>query len=466
MLPLIRSIFKALVTAKQPSRRLTCGIYLYPGIVVIALLLSSCAGNSTEKSAVKDELQTILLPKPSPVSTAEFTRIKNACTTWYDSVLKQKGFNGGIIVAKNGNIVFERYCGTGHLPGTDSINANTSLHIASTSKTFTAMAVLKLWQEGKLSLDDEYSKYFPAFNYPGVTIRTLLNHRSGLPNYIYFMENLGWDKTRLVTNEDVLDYLVTRKAELENITPPDTHFSYSNTNYALLALLVEKIVGIKFPEYLQRVFFKPLQMKNTFMFSHEDSNKVKPSYDWKGRLMSFGFLDEVYGDKNIYSTPRDLLTWDRALTSGLIFTPATLEQAYAPYSNEKPGIKNYGLGWRMNIFPDGKKIIYHNGWWHGSNSTFVRLLQDSATIILIGNRFTRAIYHAKILANIFGEYYGTVDEEETDAARSTDNLDALKADTMHAALPKLPVKKDSLKKNTAKENKLLRQSNTPKNKKQ
>ncbi len=466
MLPSIRSIFRAATAAKPPSRRIMGGISTYPGIVVIALLLSSCSGNSTEKSVAKDDLPLITLPTPSPVSDAEFTRIKNACTAWYDSVLRQKGFNGGIIVAKKGNIVFERYSGTGHLPGTDSINENTPLHIASTSKTFTAMAVLKLWQDGKLSLDDEYSKYFPAFNYPGVTIRTLLNHRSGLPNYIYFMENLGWDKTRMVMNKDVLDYLITRKAELENIAPPDTHFSYSNTNYALLALLVEKIVSTKFPEYIRKIFFKPLQMNNTFIYGPGDSNKVKPSYDWKGRLMSFGFLDDVYGDKNVYTTPRDLLTWDRALASGIIFTPATLDQAYTPYSNEKPGIKNYGLGWRMNIFPDGKKIIYHNGWWHGSNATFVRLLQDSATIIVIGNKFTRAIYHAKILANIFGDYYGAVDEEETDVAKSTDNPDALKTDTMPATLTQLPVKKDSLKKNTAKENKLSGQHYAPKNKKQ
>ena len=445
MLPPIRSIFSALPAAKQHFRGLTRGTCLYPGSIIIAVLFSSCAGNSTEKGTAKDYLPAIILPKASPVSTAEFNRIKNACAAWYDSTLKQKSFNGGIIVAKNGNIIFEQYSGTGHLPGTDSINENTSLHIASTSKTFTAMAVLKLWQDGKLSLDDEYSKYFPAFNYPGITIRTLLNHRSGLPNYIYFMENLGWDKARMVTNEDVMDYLITHKAELENVAPPDIHFSYSNTNFALLALLVEKIAGIKFPEYLQRVFFKPLQMKNTFMFSHEDSNKVKPSYDWKGRLMSFGFLDEVYGDKNIYSTPRDLLTWDRALTSGLIFTPATLEQAYAPYSNEKPGIKNYGLGWRMNIFPDGKKIIYHNGWWHGSNSTFIRLLQDSATIIVIGNKFTKAIYHAKILANIFGEYYSTEVEDETDALRSTDSIDVVKTDTLLSGKTKLPVKKIAAK---------------------
>ena len=387
-------------------------------ILFLLLFLSSCQSSGNKKNgADTDSVAIYDLPAPQPISTAEAARIRAACELWYDSALKQKGFNGGMIVAKKGNIVFEQYEGTIHLPGRDTIRANTPMQIASTSKTFTAMAVLKLWENGKLSLDDEFSKYFPEFNYPGVTIRSLLNHRSGLPNYIYFMENLGWDKSRFVTNEDVLNYLVTRKAELENIAPPNTHFSYSNTNYALLALLIEKVTGKKYPQCIRQFFFDPLQMKNSYVYGIADTNNYKPSYDWKGRIMPLNFLDVVYGDKNIYTTPRDLLIWDRALLSGLLFKPETLEQAYTPYSNEKAGAKNYGLGWRMNIYPDGKKIIFHNGWWHGSNATFVRLLHDSATIILIGNKFTRAIYRAKILANIFGDYYSTEEEDETESLK-------------------------------------------------
>lgn len=285
------------------------------------------------------------------------------------------------------------------------------------------MAVLKLWQDGKLNIDDEFNKYFPQFNYPGVTIRSLLSHRSGLPNYLYFMESLGWDKSKLVQNQDVLDYLVTRKASLTNISAPNTHFTYCNTNFALLALLVEKVSGEKFPDFLQQTFFTPLQMKHTFIFNTLDTSKVNPSYDWRGRIIPLNFLDGVYGDKNIYTTPRDLLTWDRALTSGLIFKPQTLQQAYAPYSNEKNGVKNYGLGWRMNIYPNGKKTIYHNGWWHGNNAAFIRLLQDSATIIVVDNKYNRNTYRAKDLANLFDDYGGVApDEEEAENTRATDNM--------------------------------------------
>ena len=384
---------------------------------------------SSKKTIAQDSISIINLPVPGKITNTEADKIKNACQAWYDTVLSLKGFNGGMIVAKDGNIVFEKYSGTGHLPGSDIITDSTPMHIASISKTFTAMAVLKLRQDGKLNIDDEFSKYFPAFNYPGLTIRCLLNHRSGLPNYNYFMETVGWDKSRFIKNEDVLDYLITRKALLPEVLPPGTHFSYCNTNYALLALLIEKVTGLKYADYMNRNFFKPLQMNHTYVFSLADTLKAIPSYNWRGTPETFNFLDQVYGDKNIYTTPRDLLTWGRALNSGLIFTAETLTQAYAPYSNEKPGQHNYGLGWRMNIFPDGNKIIYHNGWWHGSNATFIRLLKEKATIIVIGNRFTRAVYHAKVLTSIFGDYYLPVEEEENISAKDSVKLSTIKINT-------------------------------------
>jgi CubicO group peptidase (beta-lactamase class C family) len=327
-----------------------------------------------------------------------------------------------MLVAKNGTIIFERYNGSGHLGHTDTITANTPTHIASVTKTFTAMAVLKLVQDGKIQLDEEFSKYFPAFNYPGVTIRNLLSHRSGLPNYLYFMEELGWDKSVFIKNQDVLDYLISHKAELKDISSPDTHFTYCNTNYALLALLIEKISGISYPQFIKQTFFIPLQMNNSFVFTPADSARVNPSYDWRGTIIPMNFLDHVYGDKNIYTTPRDMLKWDRVLSTNLIFKREILEQAYAPYSNEKPGIRNYGLGWRMNIYPDGKKLIYHNGWWHGNNAAFIRILDEDATIIVMGNKYSRGIYKAKGLVAIFYPDLVPESEEETEGSKPIDSI--------------------------------------------
>ena len=406
---------------------------VFTSLLLISIIAASCESASRPKEAnTHNDSIIISLPVAKPISSAEFRRINTACEQWYDSVLRPGNFNGGILVAKNGGIIFEKYCGTGHIGGTDTITANTPTHIASVSKTFTAMAVLKLVQEGKIQLDAEFSKYFPSFNYPGVTIRNLLSHRSGLPNYLYFMDELGWDKKAYMNNQDVFDYLVNRKAELTNISSPNTHFTYCNTNYALLAVLIETVTGKKYSGFLQQTFFIPLQMKNTFVYDTANLTKTPPSYDWRNRLIPANYLDGVYGDKNIYTTPQDLLIWDRALSTNTILTPETLEQAYTPYSNEKPGIKNYGLGWRMNIYPDGKKMIFHNGWWHGSNASFIRLLKENATIIVIGNKFTRSIYHAKILCNLFGDYYTGEEDEENDNLKPIDSL----------ALPKLS-KKDS-----------------------
>ena len=437
MMPSKRSIFNLVVTGMRIA-------YLY-GIIPILLLMGSCNSADNKKvPAVKDSLQSMALSSPIPLSKEESQQLSLDCLTWYNTSLRSSGFNGGILVAKNGNIVFEAYNGNGHLNRHDIIDSLTPFHIASVSKTFTAMAVLKLWQDGKLNIDDEYSKYFPQFNYPGVTIRSLLSHRSGLPNYLYFMETLGWNKDSLIKNEDVLNYLITRKAELTNIATPNTHFTYCNTNYALLALLVEKQSGKKFPDFLQQTFFTPLQMKHTFLFNSLDTSKVNPSYDWRGRIIPLNFLDGVYGDKNIYTTPRDLLIWDRALTSGKIFTSQTLEQAYAPYSNEKAGIRNYGLGWRMNIYPNGKKTIYHNGWWHGNNASFVRLLPDSAVIIVVGNKYNRNIYHAKELAELFGDYNGKGDdEEENENSKINTILMPAKTDSTVVTMKKTSVKSTS-----------------------
>lgn len=418
----------------------------------VVSIFSSCNqtgasnGDAGNGSLAEKDLPLYSLPNPTPVNTAEASRIRAACQLWYDSTLGLKTFNGGMIVAKNGNIIFEKYSGSKTIPGYEPITENTPLHIASVTKTFTGMAVLKLWQDGKLNIDDEVIKYLPGFNYPGVTIRTLLNHRSGIPNYLYFFDHLGCDKSKMANNTDVFDFMNQYKGLMMDIQVPNTHFSYNNSNYALLALIIEKVSKKSFPAFMQHEFFKPLQMHNSYVFTIKDSVTATPSYDWKGRWMRLNHLDLIYGDKNIYTTPQDLLIWDRALKSGLIFKPETLQEAYAAYSNEKPGIKNYGLGWRMNIYPNGKKIIFHNGWWHGSNSVFIRLLDEDATIIVIGNKFTRSIYGARSLCNLFGEYFMEEEEEENGNGNTNgiDSFTAVKPGAVSFPQTKRVSKKDSL----------------------
>lgn len=388
-------------------------------LLACVLFFTACSQNDPKKeSNTTQKTFTYNIPAALPVTNAERQRINNETQHFYDTTLEPSGFNGGIIVAKGGNIIFEKYKGSINLDGKDSMKENTALHIASVSKTFTAMAILKLQQEGKLNIDDSLTKYFSDFNYAGVTIKTLLTHRSGLPNYLYFMEKVGWPTDSIIQNKDVLKWLIERKPFIKDIGAADKKFNYSNTNYAMLALVIEKVTGKTYPEFMQETIFKPIGMKNSFVHFLGDGKIRSKSFDWKGREIPDNNLDAVYGDKNIYSTVGDLLLWDRVLKDTVFLSQKSLATAYAPYSTERPGIKNYGLGWRMNIYGEDKKIIFHNGWWHGNNATFIRLLKEDATIIVLSNRFARSVYTSKILANIFGNYFDAM-EDHTETAVPT-----------------------------------------------
>ncbi len=380
---------------------------------LIILLLVGCFATSDKRIVENAKKSTVPegVGAASTLSKAEFDKYYKVSQSFYDLYLKPSGFNGAMLVAKHGQVVFEKYSGFKTFENKDSLDMNTPFHLASVSKTFTGMAVCKLWEDGKLNIDDEVSKYLDGFNYPGVTIKTLLNHRSGLPNYVHVMEEKGWDGQHGVTNQDVLNFLIQNKSRL-SVGRPDRSFTYCNTNYALLALIIEKVSGVRYNEFLKKTFFEPIGMTNTFVFSPEMQETVLPSYDWRNHKEPFTYLDIVYGDKNIYSTARDLLKWDIALSSGNLFKPETLAAAYSGYSFEKKGVKNYGLGWRLYLYPDNRKIIYHNGWWHGNNTVFTRLVDDSATVIILGNKYNRRIYDAKKLFTAFGNYDGNIAADE------------------------------------------------------
>lgn len=382
--------------------------------LVILFFGSSCSSKSSKVKPVP--VDTVISYAPvytHKLPEAEVSRLHNEVQDWYEKKLLRTGFNGGILVAKDGEVVFEDYHGFYNLRKKDSLTKHSAFHLASVSKTFTAMATLKLVEMGKLSLDDNVKKFFPQFPYDNVTVKLLLSHRSGLPNYLYFMQELGWDIKKHASNQDVLEYLIKYKPAA---TKPDTHFTYCNTNYALLGLIIEKASGESYADFIKQQFFKPLHMDDSYVYNISDSATAMPSYDYRGRQEAFTFLDCGIGDKNIYSTPEDLLKWDQALYTNKLFSKEILEKAFTPYSNEKPGIRNYGYGWRMNVYPDGKKIIYHNGWWHGNNAVFIRLIQDTATIIVLGNKYNRNIYEAKEMEKFFDSSYSPESEsanEET-----------------------------------------------------
>ena len=327
----------------------------------------------------------------------------------YDSLLVRHAFNGGIIIAKNGEILLEDYRGYANFSTKDTITATTPFHLASISKTFTGMAVLKLVEEHLINLDDSLQHYFPQFPYHGISVKMLLTHRSGLANYAYFMTKDTTFRKRIATNQDMLDYMIANKPALYG--QPDRGFHYCNTNYALLALIVEKVTGQPFPDYMKSTIFGPLNMNNTFIFSIKDTANYKPSYLFNNRPVALETMDCIYGDKNVYSTPRDMLKWDAAMYNNSLITKSTYEEATTPYSLERPSKHNYGMGWRLMMLPDNK-IVYHNGWWHGNNTSFTRFVKDTATVIVIGNRYNRGIYSGMKFGTVFTSTEDTTKQME------------------------------------------------------
>jgi CubicO group peptidase (beta-lactamase class C family) len=392
---------------------------------VFAVLQISC-NNSGSKKAADDSLQ-YYPPTPAVLDRNEFRHYYRRLHNFFDTALLNRGFNGSILIAKNGAVLYEKYQGLIHLGKNDTLTAATPLHVASVTKTFTALAILQLIQENKLALNDTLHKFFTGFPYPGITVQMLLCHRSGLPNYLYFMSNEKWDKgpdgkwnRSYARNNDVLKMLIQRKPDATG--QPGARFNYCNTNYVLLAMIIEKITGKSYPEYMQEKLFSPLQMNNSFVFTLNDTLTATPSFSATGTYWGYDFLDATYGDKNIYTTPLDLLKWDQALYTSQVIRPSLLDSAFAPYSFEKPSIHNYGFGWRLQLLPNGKKVIYHFGKWHGFNAAFARLRDESATIIILGNKFTRDIYRAAHLCyDLFGDYrqQQAIDLDEFDTIKTT-----------------------------------------------
>ena len=266
-------------------------------LIISALLLFSCH-RDTKKSVQNNITAKDTFPYRK-LSATEKEHYAAAVKRKYDSMFGNR-LNGGILVAKNGEVLFEDYRGYADIKNKDSITPETPFHLASVSKTFTGMAIMKLWEESKLNLDDSLQVFFPDLPYPGITVRMLLSHRSGLPNYVYFMPaDTAWRK-KIATNNDMLQFMINKKPA--RYSYPDRGFHYCNTNYALLALIIEKVTGQPYPQYMADNLFTPLGMKHSYIFSIADTANYHPSYQYNNRPFNIEPMDCIYGDKNVYST--------------------------------------------------------------------------------------------------------------------------------------------------------------------
>ncbi|MEY2630127.1 MAG: Penicillin-binding protein 4* [Bacteroidota bacterium] len=383
--------------------------YIILSYCLIAAFSSCSKQEKTEDGVIKVNEKGIPVMQPLqealPKLSAAFIKEKKyAVSMFFEKTWSEKNDNVSFLVAKNGQIIYENYMGFANKRTDEQITKDTPLHIASVSKVLTATATLMLIDANKIQLDQKVNTIIKNFPYSDVTIQTLLNHRSGMKNYAYFTyENNNWDKKVTLTNEDIIKVMVDKEIPLESKS--DTRFSYCNTNYAVLALIIEKVTGMKFSEAMKEMIFTPLGMTNTYVCDFKkDHENIVPSY--KGNNVEIGtdYLDGVYGDKNIYSTPRDLLKFDTARFAPFFLNPELLKKVYKGYSYESKGQKNYGLGIRMVEFEDGEPFFFHNGWWHGNTSSFINLRKEKVTIITLSNKYTKKTYQSKKLASLFGDY--------------------------------------------------------------
>lgn len=310
------------------------------------------------------------------------------------------GFNGSVLIGHKGKIIYERYFGVARRENHQPLQPTSSSQLASISKTFTGAAILYLYQNKYLDINQPVKHYLPNFPYPNITLKMLLNHRSGLQDY------QKWGRPYIqndqpISNDKVLAIFEKYKPGLES--RPNTRFKYCNSNYAILASIVEKVTDMKFATFMTKYIFEPLGMSNTFIHHEPDPLPANATYNYKYNWVRWdhNFADGVVGDKGVYSTVRDMYRWDQSFYQNKLLNNETLELAYGPCSFEKKGVKNYGLGWRMLCFPNGNKIIYHNGWWHGCNTVFYRFIQENLTFVVLGNKYNNNIYRqAKVLYSI------------------------------------------------------------------
>ena len=274
-------------------------------------------------------------------------------------------FNGTVLYAENGKIVFKKAYGVADVRTGEALTTHSSFNLASDTKQFIAVGILQLFEKGKLTLDDDFRKYIPELNYKGISIRNMLTHTSGLPEYfdIFIRYRSPLDT---LTNEKLIRLMTAHPTAAEFI--PGSKWSYCNTNYVLLAAIIERITGMPLQEYIQKNITGPLGLKDTYVYHvclpQVPRNHVYGFTETNGdqKLNDLTNVDGVTGDGNLYSSVEDLLTWEQSLFSGKLVQQETMQQAFQPVKLNDGSTYPYGFGWFMDtVFHD----YYHTGSWAG-----------------------------------------------------------------------------------------------------
>jgi len=312
----------------------------------------------------------------------------------------QKDFSGVVLIAENGKSIYHEAFGYREFENQIPLQASDIFELASVSKQFTAMIIMMLKEKGLLNYDDSVSKYL-QIPYKGITIRNLLTHTSGLPDYQDIMDKY-WDKSKVAGNSDCLEYL-NKYAPPKHFEPGEK-YEYSNTGYMLLASIAEKASGKDFIELCRKWIFQKLKMKSTdirtleekktaknFAIGHiyvEERNKYVRADSFPSSNYTI-WLGNRKGPGRISSTVDDLLKWDKALYTEKLIRQSTLQDAFIPMKLNDGIISNYGFGWELRNDPSFGKIVQHNGDNPGYKTQIIRYIDKRKTIILLNNNATK-----------------------------------------------------------------------------
>ena len=289
-----------------------------------------------------------------------------------------------VMVIKDGGIVYSGGFGYANIEERISIDENSTFRLGSVSKQFTAMAIMALADEGKLDYDDLVIGYIPELDkYPGVTIRHLLTHTSGMPDYYDTIDTSGG----MPTNAD----MPAEMAAMEGpVFAPGEQYEYSNPAYEMLPLIVEKVSGQTFAEFMIENVFEPAGMDDSLIYDHtepEIANRVwgyEPAPDGF-KLNDYDALNYLDGSGGMYATLEDFLAWDQALYTEDIVSGATLREGFTRYELNNGDEIDYGFGWRLDQHR-GHRRIAHGGSWVGFRTSIARYPEEKLAVVVLTNR--------------------------------------------------------------------------------
>ncbi len=377
------------------------------GLLLIAFTFALLQFNCevVEEKVVVNKIEPeIVIPDSTAFFDSLYAPIAFELDTFFEKKFKATTFNGTVLFAERGRIIFEKSYGFANWKKKDSLTIESTFNLASASKPFTAVAILQLAELGKINLTDPVEKYIPSFPYTGIDIHQLLSHRSGLSKYDHFCDqpdSIWPDKHKSIHNADVISIMNAIVPQVAY--SPNTHHYYSNTNYMLLAQIVEVASELTFKEYIQTNIFDPCEMTSTVLYIRDNKDElINPTKGYTGNYTECIdiYLNGAIGDKGIYSNVEDMLKFDKALYDGTLLTDESLTLAFTEHIEQKNNGQNYGYGFRLTYDDIKGKIPFHTGWWKGFRTYFIRVPSKQHTIVILSNIKRGPFFNVNDLVNL------------------------------------------------------------------